>query len=1121
MNKPLLEFKNEIIRASAGTGKTFQLSNRFLRLLASGADCATILATTFTRKGAGEILDRIVQRLSAAALSEDSVCTLSHELELSLQRADAQRMLCDLMRNIHRLQIGTLDAFFYRIAQTFRLELGLPTQWEIVSEQRTAQQHLTAIREILRRESVVNLLHLITGGDAGRKVADLIRATVKDLYYVYRDSDASAWDRLPHVGKFDRNREFEDECELLLSLEYPDKRQLKAITKEIELVRAQRWLELAGASILGRIASGELTYYRKPFPDQCVAIYQQLIEYCRKFLIDSLIRKNTSTYSMLDEFGKTLQDEKTVSGELRFEDVNRQLLHLIHDLDESEFDNEQARPTNKFSFRLDHQIEHLLLDEFQDTSIDQWNVLKPFAMNTIKPDNTKSFFCVGDLKQAIYGWRGGVAEVFDLVQNQLSNMSEAQQLTRSFRSSQAVIDLVNAVFTNLNQYSSKDDIVNKAVHAWGDRFEEHTTAVDLPGHCTVEYAAEGADDDKSEKARKIEMLLTTVERVRRLHGQMPDKSIGILVRSNDMVAQLIYMLREAGINASEEGGNPLTDSASVLTVLAAFTLADHPGDGVARFHLAGSPLADALGLNPETAESRSENAANANSVSQQLRQEISVSGYGPTTERLARILTPHCTERELWRLQQLVQEAFHYDRQNQAAEIRLRPHQFVEHINDEFKASDVSAAQIRVMTIHQSKGLEFDIVVLPVWESRNGWFVSTDPVIVGRPSPVENIDLVCRMTNKNLRPMLPPEFQQAHDETRSREVFDNMCVLYVALTRAIHATHVVLPFNAKKEYSSSGAVLLSTLRQDRTDKDREPGVFFSVGDENWYDAQTAVPIDEKLTKELAFHVPLDAQLTQASLASENRSRRGIRRVSPSGLEGGGKFKISGIFSTLNNAANMRRGTLIHACFEQINWLDESVPSREQMHEALREFSVTAEEFEKTHDDFQKLLAGKNTAALLNRQSYLQSCCAELLQDATTIFDAIRVEVSNERAFALYLNDQLMQGTIDRLVLVFEGDKLIAADVIDYKTDHVDDDTINEKAKHYAPQLAAYRQSVSQLFGLPVENIGCKLVFAQSDRIVSIDAAATVKEIKLASDSKLHRKPHRAKDKNQQMQFWKE
>ena len=491
------EFSNEIIRASAGTGKTFQLSNRFLCLLASGADCATILATTFTRKGAGEILDRIVQRLSAAAISDEAACRLSSELKIDLDSRSAQILLSDLMRNVHRLQIGTLDAFFYRIAQTFRLELGLPTQWEIVSEQRTAQQHLGVIREILKRDSVVNLLYLITGGDAGRRVADLIRSTVDELYEIYCESDAAAWDRLPEIPNFNPNRSFDEECDRLLSLEYPHKSQLKQIKADIPLIREQKWSDVAESNVASRIAAGDLIYFGKPLPGECVAAYQSIIEHCQAYLFDSLRRRNTSTFSLLDEFSTTLNIEKKKSGELRFEDVNRQLLGLIQNLAGEVIDD---KPTSRFSFRLDHQVQHLLLDEFQDTSIDQWNVIKPFAISTTQPDNDKSFFCVGDLKQSIYGWRGGVAEVFNLVENQLPNMSQPQQLTCSYRSSQAVIDLVNAVFSNLGNYQSRDRVVNAAVADWGTRFQEHTTAKELPGYCTVEYAADGADGDKSRQS---------------------------------------------------------------------------------------------------------------------------------------------------------------------------------------------------------------------------------------------------------------------------------------------------------------------------------------------------------------------------------------------------------------------------------------------------------------------------------------------------------------------------------------------------------------------------------------------------------------------------------------------
>jgi len=120
------QFPNQIIRASAGTGKTFELSNRYLKLLASGAQCETILATTFTKKGAGEILDRIIERLSDAALDDAAADKLSGELEFVLTRKRAAKILAELVANLHRLEISTLDSFFNRVAKAFALELRLP-----------------------------------------------------------------------------------------------------------------------------------------------------------------------------------------------------------------------------------------------------------------------------------------------------------------------------------------------------------------------------------------------------------------------------------------------------------------------------------------------------------------------------------------------------------------------------------------------------------------------------------------------------------------------------------------------------------------------------------------------------------------------------------------------------------------------------------------------------------------------------------------------------------------------------------------------------------------------------------------------------------------------------------
>ena len=96
-------------------------------------------------------------------------------------------------------------------------------------------------------------------------------------------------------------------------------------------------------------------------------------------------------------------------------------------------------------YRLDGQVAHLLLDEFQDTSALQWRVLRPFAQRVIRGGEDRSFFCVGDVKQAIYGWRGGVAEIFDALDDEFGGLP-SQALNESFRSSPVVIDCVNQVF---------------------------------------------------------------------------------------------------------------------------------------------------------------------------------------------------------------------------------------------------------------------------------------------------------------------------------------------------------------------------------------------------------------------------------------------------------------------------------------------------------------------------------------------------------------------------------------------------------------------------------------------------------------------------------------------------
>ncbi len=632
-------------------------------------------------------------------------------------------------------------------------------------------------------------------------------------------------------------------------------------------------------------------------------------------------------------------------------------------------------------------------------------------------------------------------------------------------------------------------MVQQAVSDWASRFEIHqTTRTELPGYCTVEYA--GESEDRKSASRNDNVLKLTVQRVAEMYRDIPDRSIGILVRTNESVGRLIFMLQEAGIAASEEGGNPLTDSAAVQMILSAIWLADHPGDSVARFHLSHGPLAAHLGLQPEVQENQSSNSLAAAAAASTIRRQLAESGYGPACEHFARLLSRDCTRRELNRIQQLVQEAFNYDGSQQEANQRLRPSRFVNHIRNEYRASDQSSARVRVMTIHQSKGLEFDIVLLPMLFTTRGWFGQQDPVIVGRERPTEPINLVCRLANAKHRKLLPEEFQEAFEETRRREVHDNLCVLYVALTRAVHATHVVLSYSCKPENISGAGVLLSTLVADWTEAIRDEGLVYEHGQKDWYrHGSSPRPLTEDKPRRL-FYLPADARIAAPSFASSPMWPRGVERISPSGLEGAGTVSPSRIFSSDAAAGQLQRGTLIHACFERIQWLDEPHPDPRQLSEQLQVLTPDREQSEQAVQDFQRMIESLEIRKLLTRHDFLANFRPELIAKPITVNQRWKVQAVNERRFAIRLNGhRMMQGTIDRLVLIYDGDDLIAADLVDYKTDQLtESDSKQRRIVYYQPQLLAYRQAVASLFRLPIEMVAARLVFLEVGDIVRVDSS---------------------------------
>ena len=502
----------------------------------------------------------------------------------------------------------------------------------------------------------------------------------------------------------------------------------RLLNETYALVEAGDWDEFIKKGIAAKVSKGETRFNRTELPLTLIQPYQQLVDHAVAELCNRIVSQTESTYDLLQRFHSQYETLKLNRRALLFGDLSRYLSAFQH-----------AHHMRHLAYRLDGSIESLLLDEFQDTSLYQWQVIRPFASHAASVDAGRSFLCVGDQKQAIYGWRGGNADLLDAVGEEL-DQAQDRSLDTSYRSSPEVISAVNQINQRLAAHPNLRS-AEAAVQRWCQGFPIHQTArTSLSGRVTVRTSREAGP---TEIQRDV-TLRQAAECVRELAREAPEASVAILVRTNESVGKLIYELHRLGIPASEEGGNPLVDSAAVQLVLSLLRLADHPADTVARFHLSQSPWGRRLGLDSHRSDDQ------AVRLSREVRRTLAEIGFGAGVLRWAGQLQPWCNQREWRRLLQLVELGYVYQGRLDSPQVigqqlqhrsLTRCDAFIELVENQ-RISDPSEDRIRVMTVHQSKGLQFDYVVLPDMDRE---LLPAPPrCVVQRPHATAPIDLVCR-----------------------------------------------------------------------------------------------------------------------------------------------------------------------------------------------------------------------------------------------------------------------------------------------------------------------------------------------------------------------------------------
>jgi ATP-dependent exoDNAse (exonuclease V) beta subunit len=941
--------------------------------------------------------------------------------------------------------------------------MGLPPGWRIVDESEDAEVRELAIDAVFRQQDSTQLLaltHLLSKGEAARGIGVLVRETVTALHALYQEAPKDAWYALPRHKHLD-SMELALLVDELRQISFADnKRAGSSRDADCLQVGKGEWDLFVTKGMAAKLLAGETTYYSKPIPDEAIKVYERLLEQARAELINRIVFQTEGSHDLLQSFDEQRRRWQQEHRGLRFDDITHALALAL---------NEETSPSNTdlaLSHRLDGTVSHLLLDEFQDTSPRQWRALRPFVRSATNGDGHSSFFCVGDAKQAIYGWRGGVAEIFDAIEQQVSGLV-LQPLVESYRSSQPVIDLVNQVFQKAVEHPRLDRC-ETAVKTWCQRFQQHTTAKSsLPGYACLRTCSP-ADETETAQDKILECAAVLIAE---LHQQAPEREIGVLVLKNETVGRLIHLLRLRQLPASEEGGNPLTDSAAVQVILSALRLADHPGDSVARFHVATSPLGTELKLMDHRDVDRSFQ------VAARLRRDLQVFGLGEMIQRFAGVLKDHSSERDQNRLEQLVELAYSYQ-----SRMKLRADDFVRFV--EFKRiAEPTRAPIRVMTVHQAKGLEFDTVVLPELDSE---LAGERPpaFVIERPDPVAPISRVCRYVSRELQQLLQPNVRKMFDDAADQKVSESLCVLYVALTRAIHGLHILIPpskANEKTFPRTLGGIVRSALcGAEPVPPDK---VLFELGDSQWFRDLAAI--------EVAVEAEAPPSVRPV-LAPLDHRRRGLERIRPSSLEGGNHVRLRAWLDSDHRTATLR-GTVLHACFELVGWLEDNVPDdsalEQRITDTLRE-EGQSDDPAKWLADFQRAIKHTAINSQLRRSAYqdlgklgFPTALAQRLRGKPLAFT-----IENERPFAIVEAGGLLSGSIDRLVILRSEGQIVAADVLDYKTDDLtshDDAALRERVKFYSPQLLAYRRAVRKMTGLPLSAITARLLFVFAGRSVQV------------------------------------
>ena len=1058
--------ENKAIKASAGTGKTYNLAMRYLRLIQEGASPASIVALTFSNKAAGEILDKIItESLKMIENKADLQGAIENGYICPDSNAEQLRgILHSLLACRERLQISTIDSFFMQILQAFPIESGIAGNITMIDEE-DDRPRLQALLKLFvsaddkKRRDLLEHLKDISFGNDEKSMNRLMRDFLRYTYPIYLDnSDPQLWGNTGAIWK-----EYDPACILSrkeldqIGAELPGLLEKNRIDAEglrkkfTDLAAAAK--EYAGV----RIMDGDAAEYliTRPFKANPALLYDErteiklkfgkkeyllsckLAETLRKLVrhlltleFDYIIRRTRAMHSIFAAFDQTYAASARNAGLLTFNDV----AFLIRgESNEISYSNMQT-----LEERIDAKTDHYMLDEFQDTSNRQWEILSNLAdevINNYAGERNRSFFFVGDVKQSIYQWRQGNPKLFDAILNDKRyeyNKIHCDTLELSYRSSVPVIETVNKVFLS-GKFPEEDSegMLKKTIAKMG--FNTHASAPSAaaqPG-CVMMF-----EMDEKNSRRKALAIVELLKELNPFNREKP-LSVGILVRKNDTGRNLADLLIAEGLNVTVDGKLDPAQSLAFSAYRQMLRLAAHPGDEMALEFLKMLRFDDQKVALP-----------NAEETGKIIAQQ----GFHAFTCLFLQLFRKKMNPFDRARMEVVEKAALLADQAE-----RMTIDEYLVELDLLKGAGSSNRNTVQILTIHKSKGLDFDIVIMPETSYHQGNMIKqkhSNSVAVCKDTETgRETQWISFLPNAAFLPLIPG-FRKYSEEADSEACYENLCNLYVAMTRARNALYI---FN---DPESGKSVQYADFLRAALENEGDPeirteaeafseklpftaAVSYACGDPGWY-LQEQEKKEKILTPSgLAAKRERDFRLR---LREESRIETIIPAVRPCRIKPSAAHeKEQTYLFREQTAANL--GT--------------------RLHDILAEF-----EFYTCESDVNAFLQKHCTAAeelqLLNaffRSPEIQNHLRKPEE---------KYELWREKRFLAKLENGIVNGCFDRVLIRYaENGKPIDAEILDYKSDR--DATPEILRERHAPQLLLYRKVLAGLIGLDEEKIRCSLL----------------------------------------------